>query len=97
MKVNKVISTEVSRKTNVAHILWWPFAHDTSVAIAPSSSLCSERITGGYLATVLRTSAKILASFGLQIPASRCPKLSPMPLLLSKQIYKKMRCEIWKN
>ena len=54
----------------------WPFAYDSSVAVAlfpfPSGS---ERITDGYLATVLCTFPRILASLGLQIT---CQPLSEM-------------------
>jgi len=36
-------------KKKGVHMLTGPFAHDSSVAVAPSSSLRSERITDAYL------------------------------------------------
>ena len=48
------------------------FLHDSSVAIAPSSSLRSERITVGYLAySPSARSTQICPSGKFQIPASR--------------------------
>ncbi len=49
---HKIISTEVSGKIIVVHILRWPFAHDSSVAVAPSSSLMLGAHNSGHTATL---------------------------------------------